>query len=83
MGCSLFPGFTPTETELLEAQTLTGQRLRGKIRFEMYRHGNITTPEDVRKRWVEIRERVTLFVDGLRVLMKRDSGVWESKNVRG
>lgn len=83
-GVLSFREVTPTETELQEAQTQTGKRLRGKIyRFEMYRHGNITTPEDVRKRWVEIRERVTLFVDGLRVLMKRDSGVWESKNVRG
>lgn len=72
-----------TEEELQTAQSTTGIRLTGQIyRFEVYRHGSVSTPaDDFRKRRVEVLERVTLFVNGLRVLLQRGDGSWQVERV--
>lgn len=72
----------PTDSELQQAQTQTRTTLRGSIyRFEIYRHGNsFLDPDDSRKRLVEIRETVTLFVTPINILLKR-GGAWSSRRV--
>jgi hypothetical protein len=78
-----FNRVSPTDPQLQEAQTQTNTMLQGTVyRFEVYRHGNQSrVPTDHRKRRVEIRELVTLFIDPVRVLLKRGVGAWEVRIV--
>lgn len=71
------------DEELQIAQSETDMRLNGTVyQFEMYRHGEISIPaNDFRKRRVEVLERVTLFINGLRILLKRGDGDWEVRTV--
>ncbi len=73
----------PTDSELQQAQTQTGTTLGGSIyRFEIYRPGNsFLDPDDSRKRLVEIRETVTLFVTPINILLKRGGGAWSRRRV--
>jgi len=73
----------PTDSELQQAQTQTRTRLAGSIyRFEIYRPGNsFLDPDDSRKRLVEIRETVTLFVTPINILLKRGGAAWSSRRV--
>jgi hypothetical protein len=77
--------FRKTETsdaELQQAQTQSGTSLQGDIyRFQLYRHGSSTLDStNPRKRQVQVLETVTFFVDALRVLLKRGTSNWESRN---
>lgn len=72
-----------TDAELQQAQSQAGTTLSGSIyRFEIYRPGNsFLSPDDVRKRLVEIMETVTLFVTPVNILLKRGNGNWSSRRV--
>lgn len=72
------------DEELQTAQDDTGFTLSGTIyRFVIYRHGNISrgSNNDFKKSLVEIREKATLFTNGIYVLLKREDDKWAADKV--
>jgi hypothetical protein len=71
-----------TDAELKQAQTQSGASLQGDIyRFQLYRHGTSALDStNPRKRRVQILETSIFYVDALKILLKRGTGSWESRN---
>lgn len=77
-----FRRVTPGDQELLLAQQQAQATLPNKVyRFEVFRNGPFTTPQDFRKRRIKITDRRILFAgpnrnnpENSRVLMKKENG---------
>jgi hypothetical protein len=71
-------------SELKQAQRKTSTQLEpGEVhRYQVYRHGRqLSDKKDPRKRYVEIKEMVTLFIDRVNILMKRGDEPWRVKHI--
>lgn len=78
-----FRTVSSADQELQQAQAQTNTELQSNplYRFEIYRHGSQSQDlNDPRKRLVAIEETVTLFVDPVRILLKRGEGDWKVGN---
>lgn len=74
----------PKDPELRIAQRHTSTKLESSPvhRFQVYRHGRqFTDPRDPRKRYVEINEMITLYVDRHKILLKRGEEPWKVKHI--
>ncbi len=67
------------DPEVQTAQAQTGRALQGTVyRFELYRHGRVHNhPTDMRKRRVDVLERVQLLMDPLQILRLGTNGRWD------
>jgi hypothetical protein len=76
------------DEELREAEAATGITLYGphRYRFHVYRWGpSETDPDDFRKVLVEMHDEVSLYVDLLNVLVRREGATWTAQRspIRG
>ncbi len=71
-----------TDRELQQAQNQSGTVLQGEIfRFHLYRHGTSTrNSTNSRLRRVAILEESILFVDAMKIILKRGTANWEARN---
>lgn len=72
------------DDELLEAQNQTNVQLNGQIyRFFLYKHGNIQShPTDHRKIRVKIRESITIFMNLIQILSKKNNqNQWQADSI--
>lgn len=78
-----FRKVSPADQGLRQAQAATNTLLQGTLYgFQIYRHGQQSAhPYDHRKRRIGIREIATVFVDPVRILLRRGTGTWQVKIV--